>query len=149
MRKILFVYEEHYLELAIRNVQELLGFEQRVPENNTVSDLLAVLLMSSQVVNALLSQDQERDPQRLANRSSLFGPDSVSVNGLWTLVTLSRLDLQEPRTRHEALDRFLDILRTQGFVQDSGTVFPVSPSKGPHLSIREQMTVPTSEQAPN
>jgi hypothetical protein len=149
MRKLLLVYEERYLELAIRNVQELLGFEQRLSESNTVSDLLAVLLMSPQVVNELLSQEHECDLQRFADRNSLFGPDSVSVNGLWILVTLSRQDFQEPSTRNETLDRVLDILRTQGFVRDSGTVFPVSPSKGPHMSISEQMTVLKSEQPSN
>lgn len=149
MRKLLFVHEERYLELALRNVQEIMGFEQRLSEGNTVSDLLAVLLMSPQMVNKLLSQEQEADPQRFADRNSLFGPDSVSVNGLWILVTLSRQDFQEPSKRQEALDRVLNVLRTQGFVRDAGTVFPASPSKGPHMSISDQMTVLESEQPSN
>jgi hypothetical protein len=149
MRKLLFVHDERYLNHAIRNVQELLGLEHRLSEGKNVSDLLAVLLMSPQLVNELLSQEQEFDLPRLADRNSLFSPDSVSVNGLWILVTLSRLDLQEPRTRHEALDRVLDILQTLGFVQDSATVFPVSPSEEPYLSIREQMTFLKNEQPSN
>ena len=149
MRKLLFVHDQRYLDQAMRNVQEIFGLERRLSEGNTVSDLLAVLVMSPQAVNELLSQDQECDLPRLAGRNSLFGPDSVSVNGLWMLVTLSRQDFQKPRTRHEALDRILDILRTQGFVLDSGTFFTVSPSEEPHMFLREQMAFLKSEQPSN
>jgi hypothetical protein len=127
MRKLLLVHHERYLELAMRDVQDLLSFERRLTESNHVSDLLAVLLMSPQVINELLSPAQKCDQRCLGGQEALFGSDSVSVNGCWTLVTLNRHDFQEPRTREEALDRVLDILQTQGFVRDSGTVFRVIP----------------------
>jgi hypothetical protein len=135
MRKLLFVHEERYLELAIRNVQELLDFEQRLSESNTVSDLLAALLISSKVVNEFLSQKQYCDLSCLTDSNMLFGPASVSLNGVWILVTLLHEEFQEPRTRHEALDRVLDILRIQGLVRDSEKVFLAHPTKGPHMSI--------------
>ncbi len=146
MHKLLFVHEERFLDLAVRNVQELLAFEQRVPDRSSASDLLAVLLMSPRVVNELLSPEQDCDPQRFADRHSLFGPDSVSVNGRWILVTLSRPDVEEPGKRHEALDKVLDILRTQGFVRGSDQVFPVSTLGGQPLSIGEEIDDLRSEQ---
>ena len=135
MRKLLFVHEERYLEPAIRSVQELLSLERRISDGNTVSDVLAVLLMSSQVVNKLLSQEQACDLSRVTDSNVRFGSESVSLNGVWILVTLLHEEFQEPRTRHEALDRVLDMLRTQGLVRDSATVVPLPPSEEPQLSI--------------
>jgi len=132
MRKLLFVHEERYLELAIRNVQDLFGFEQRLAEGSRMSDLLAVLLMSFQVVNDLLSVGQTCDLQRFSEHDALFAPNSLSLNQCWTLVTLSRIDFQEPRSRDEALDRILDIIRTRGFVVAPVTVFRTPTSEGPH-----------------
>ena len=139
MRKLLFVHDEQHLELAIRNVQDFLDFEQRLTKGDAASDLLAVLLVCPDVVHELLLSEQECALRPSADGSPLFGSDSVSVNDIWTLVTLSHQNFQEPRTRHEALDRVLDILRTQGFVRDAATVFRISPSEEPHLLICEQM----------
>jgi hypothetical protein len=149
MRKLLFVHDEQYLELAIRNVQDLLGFEQRLADGNHVSDLLAVLLMSAEVFNELLSADHRCDLQRVTNHDELFRPDSISVNGRWTLVTLSHDDFQEPRTRRDAVDRFLALLRTQGILRDPGTVFRVSWSEEPHPLVCDYMHFLKSEQLPN
>ena len=139
MRRLLFVHEERYLEPALRNVQDLFGFEQRSAEGKRVSDLIAVLLMSSQVVDDLLSPGQTCDLQRVFHGDTLFGPDSISVNGRWTLVTLTGRDFQEPKTSDEAMNRVLDILLTQGFVLDPATVFRTSSAEELYLSVHERM----------
>jgi hypothetical protein len=149
MRRLLFVHDEQYLELAIRDVQDLFGFEQRLAAGNHVSDLLAVLLMSAEVFNELLSPDHRCDLRRVDIHDELFGPDSISVNGRWTLVTLSHDDFQEPRTRHDALDRFLNLLRTQGILRDPATVFHASWSEEPNTLVCGHAHFLESEQLPN
>jgi hypothetical protein len=145
MHKLLFVHEERYLDRLIRDVQELLEREYQLSGGSTICDLLAVLVMSPEVVHAILTPTQRCDLSRLEDRHSLFSPESVSVDGLWILVTLSRPDLEQPGTRHEALDRVLGVLRTQGFGLDSGKVFLVSPLEEPHLSHSGGLIRPTPE----
>lgn len=145
MRRLLFVHDERYLDRAFQSVQDLLAIERRLSKNNGGSDLLAVLLMSPSSVDLLLSQEQECEPPRLGDRNPLFNSDSVSVNGMWILVTLSHHDFLGPRKRNEALGRLLCILRTQGYVHDLATVFPVFPSDETEQSIREQVTFLRSE----
>ena len=134
------------LDRAIRNAQDLLDFEQRSAKGNAASDLLAALVLSPDVVHAILLAEQECALRPSADGSALFGSDSVSLNGIWTLVTLSRRDLQESMTRHEALDRVLDILQSQGFVHDAETVFRLSPCLERGLAIREPITFVKTEQ---
>ena len=129
MRKLLFVHEEQHVDHAHRSVQDLLDFGQRSARDNTASDLLAVLVLSPDVVHAILLAEQECALRPSPDGSPLFGSDSVSLSGVWTLVTLSRRDIQEPVTRNEALYRLLGTLQSQGFVQDPERCFSYLPAK--------------------
>ena len=149
MRKLLFVHEEQHVDRALRNVKNLLHFEQIGVQGSATSDLLAVVVLSLDIVHAILSAEQECALRPSSDGSAVFGPDSVSLNGIWTLVTLSRRDLQEPMTRNGALDRVLVTLQNQGFVQDWKTVFLLSPSQEHSLSIREPLASFKTEQPPN
>lgn len=140
MRKILLVQNECYLDRALQDVSNLIGFERRSTNKDGVVDLLAVILMSPSAIARLISEDQTCELSHLANSTPLFSPDSISVNGMWLLITVSQPDLLEPTARQEALGRILNILRSKGCVESLNTVFPAFPSEEVDESIAEQMS---------
>lgn len=140
MRKILLVHDERYLDRALQDVENLIGLQPQLASEDDVVDLLAVFLMPPSAIARLASEAQSCGPYRLANHNPLFSPESISVNGIWLLLTIYHPELLEPTARQEALSQLLNILRTKGYVENLAAVFPVFPSDENNAgSIGEQM----------
>ena len=126
MRRILFVHNRSHIDRAIADISSFFGIERRCASGSKASDLLAVIVMPSSYWPWLGPETQKLDP-RIATPTQipcLFLPESISVNGVWLLVTLSETELLTPTPRQEALSRALDVVRSKSS-KDLSLVFPV------------------------
>lgn len=110
MHKILLVHDESYLDRALRDVFRLIGYERQLMNKDEVLDLLAVILMPLSGDARVTSEVQTCELFCLANNAPLFSPDSVSVSGVWLLLTVSQSDPANSTKRQEALSRILNVL---------------------------------------
>jgi hypothetical protein len=83
MRKVLLVQNEQYLDRALQDVGGLMVFEQQHIGKEKQVDLLAVILLPTEAIGQLTSEQQTCDPLRFAGSATPFAYDSVSVNGVW------------------------------------------------------------------
>lgn len=146
MRKILFIHDEQCLPGALQDIQDLLNVECRL-FGGTTSDLLAILVMSHQLANSFLLQQEPHEIFDFTDGQRLFGLESVSMSGAWTLVTLAHPELTKCSKRNEALVLLLDVLQAQGNLHSLRTVFPVYSSEedelliGPPLPLANSISV--------
>lgn len=145
MRKILLVHNELYLERAVQDVVGLFGFEQPRARKDEVLDLLAVIVTPLPGDAHALSEDQTCGLGCLTNYAQLFSPESVSVSGIWLLVTVSPSDAADSTKRQEALSRILNVLQVKDGARKISAVIPVFPSEESQDSIAEQVTYLESE----
>jgi hypothetical protein len=140
MRKLLFVQSEYYLERALEDVGNLIQFEQQRMSGEDIFDLLAVILISPSTIALITSEQQTCDRLHLADSNPMFGPDSMSVNGMWLLLTVRQSELLEQTVRQVALSQILITLRTKGIIKNLADVFPVFSPKESESAIGEQMS---------
>ncbi|CAN5626239.1 hypothetical protein BH10ACI4_BH10ACI4_07580 [soil metagenome] len=139
MRKILLIQNEQYLDRALQDVCGLMTFEQQHIGKEKQVDLLAVILLPPDAMAQLTAEQQTCDLLRFAGSASPFACDSVSVNGVWLLLTVSQPDLPHHVSRQESLCRVLSLLRSNESVQRVSTIFPVFSPEEDERSIAEQM----------
>ncbi len=139
MRKVLLVYHEQYLDRALQDVGSLIALEQQQSGSNEQVDLLAVILLPPAAMVQLTSEQHTCDLLRFAGIATPFACDSVSLNGIWVLLTVSQQDLLQPVSRQESLSRVLSVLRNNECVQSGGSIFPVFPPEEDEESVAEQM----------
>jgi len=125
MRKVLFVQNEQYLDRALQDVGSLIAFEQQHIGKEKQVDLLAVILLQPEAMAQLTSEQQTCDLPGSAWSATPFACDSVSVNGIWLLLTVNQPYLPHQVSRQETLSRVLSVLQTNGYVKSRGTIFPV------------------------
>lgn len=136
MRKILFVHKETYVDRALKDVQKFFEVESR---HATESDLLAVIIMPVTVFAQLYPPGQERALTLVKPSTTLFGVQSMSINGIWTLLTINQPELLEPTSRQETLIRTLNIIREHGCLDNFQGIFPVFPAGESEEEIKTQM----------
>lgn len=139
MPKVLLVHKERYLDRALQDVGSLMAFEQQQISEDEPLDLLAVILLPPSSTAQLTSEDRTCELFCLADSTNLFTSDSVSVNGVWTLLTVRPPDVREPANRQELLSRVLSALQDTEFVLTMCAVFPVFSSEQDARLIWEQM----------
>lgn len=139
MRKVLLVQNEQYLDRALQDVGSLMAFEQRHIGKEKQVDLLAVILLSPEAMAQVIAEQPTCDLLRFARSATPFTCDSVSVNGVWLLLTIKQPDLPHHVSRQEALSQMLGFLRTNGYVQSMSTIFPVFSPEDDEWLIAEQM----------
>ncbi len=139
MRKVLLVQNEQYLDRALQDVGGLMAFEQQHIGKEKQVDLLAVILLPPEAMVQLTSEQHTCDLLGFAGSATPFACDSVSMNGIWLLLTVSQPDLPHYVSRQESLCRFLSVLRSNEYVQSGSSIFPVfSPEEDEEL-VAEQM----------
>lgn len=139
MRKILLVHNERYLDRALHDVLRLVGFEQQLRSQDEVLDLLAVILMPPSGDAHVASQVQTCELGWLTNDAQIFSLESVSVSGIWSLLTVSQSIMANSMKRQEALSRILKVLQVKEGVRNISAVIPVFPSNESQDSIAEQI----------
>lgn len=139
MRKVLFVKNEQYLDRALQDVGSFIAFEQQQIGKDKQVDLLAAILLPPEAMDQLTSEQQTCDLPGSAWSATPFACDSVSVNGIWLLLTVSQPHLPEHVSRQETLSRVLRALQTNGYVKSRCTIFPVFSPKDDERSAAEQM----------
>ncbi len=139
MRKVLLVQNEQYLDRALQDVGGLMAFEQQHIGKEKQVDLLAVILLPPEAMVQLTSEQQTCDLLGFAGSATPFACDSVSMNGVWLLLTVRQPDLTHHVSRQESLSQVLGVLRTNGYVKSMGTIFPVFSPEEDERSIAEQM----------
>ncbi len=139
MRRILLVQNEQYLDRALQDVGGLMTFEQQHIGKEKRVDLLAVILLPPEAMAQLTSEQHTCDLLGFAGSAKPFACDSVSVNGVWLLLTVSQPDLPHHVSRQESLCRVLSVLRSNECVQSGGSIFPVFPPEEDEESVAEQM----------
>lgn len=140
MRKVLLVQNEQYLDRALQDVGVLIAFEQQHIGEEKQVDLLAVILLPREAMAQLTSEHHTCDLRGSAESATPFVCDSVSMNGVWLLLTVIQPGLPQHVSRQEALSQVLSVLRTNGYVTSGGTIFPVFSPEEDERSIAEQMT---------
>lgn len=139
MRKILLVQNEQYLDRALQDVGSLMAFEQQHIGKDKQVDLLAVILLPPEAMAQLTSEQHTCDLLRFADSATPFACDSVSVNGIWLLLTIRQPGPAHHVSSQEALSQVLGVLRTNGYVTNGGIIFPVFSPEVDERSIAEQM----------
>ncbi len=139
MRKVLLISNEHYLDRALQDVYSLMAFEQQQIGKDEQVDLLAAILLQPSAIAQFTSGEQTCECHCLAFSTTPFTSDSVSVNGVWLLLTVSQPDLPYNVSRQESLSRLLSALRTKEWVQSESTIFPVFSPEEDERSVAEQM----------
>jgi hypothetical protein len=139
MRKVLLVQNEQYLDRALQDVGGLIAFEQQQIGKDKQVDLLAVILLPLATMAQLTSEQRTCDLLRPAGSATPFACDSVSLNGVWLLLTVREPDLPHHVSRQESLSRLLRIVRNNECVQRVSTIFPVFSPEQDERSIAEQM----------
>lgn len=140
MRKILLVQDERYLKRALQDVENLIDCQERSASEDDVVDLLAVLPMPPSAMAHLTSDEHFCESCGSANRNLLFSAESISVSGIWLLLTIGHPELLEPTAREEALSQIVNILQTRGWIENLAAVFPVFPAaQNSGESIGKQM----------
>jgi hypothetical protein len=139
MRKILLIQNEQYLDRALQDVCGLMTFEQKHIGKEQQVDLLAVILLPPDAVAQLIVEQQTCDLLRFAGSASPFACDSVSVNGVWLLLTVSQPDLPHHVSRQESLSRVLRFMRYNKCLQGGSSILPVFSPEEDGRSIAEQM----------
>ncbi len=136
MRRILLVQNEQYLDRALQNVGGLMTFEQQHIGKEKQVDLLAVILLPPE---AMAQITHACDLLGFAGSATPFACDSVSVNGVWLLLTVNQPVLPQHVSRQESLSRVLSFLRSNECVQSGGSIFPVFSPEEDEESVAEQM----------
>lgn len=139
MRKVLLVQNERYLDRALQDVGSLIAFERQQIGKDEQVDLLAVILLQPSAIAQLTSGEQTCERFRVDDSATPFASHSVSVNGVWLLLTVSQPDLPQPVSRQESLSRVLSVLRAKERVQSVSTIFPVFSPEEDERSVAEQM----------
>ena len=139
MRKILLIQNEQYLDRTLQGVCGLMTFEQKHIGKEKQVDLLAVILLPPDAMAQLNAEQQTCDLLCFAGSASPFACDSVSVNGVWLLLTVSQPDLPHHVSRQESLSRVLRFMRNNKCLQGGSSIFPVFSSKEDGRSIAEQI----------
>lgn len=139
MRKILLIQNEQYLDRALQDVGGLMTFEQQHIGKEKQVDLLAVILLPPDAMAQLTSEQQTCDLLRSAGSATPFACDSVSVSGVWLLLTVSQPEPPHHVSRQESLSQVLSALRSNGCVQSGVSIFPVFPPEEVERSVGEQM----------
>lgn len=139
MRKVLLVQNEQHLDRALQDVGGLIAFEQQQIGKDKQVDLLAVILLPASAMAQLTSAQQTCDLLCFAGSDTPFACDSVSVNGIWLLLTVSQPDLPHHVSRQESLSRVLSVLRNNECVQSVSTIFPVFSPEDDDRSIADQV----------
>jgi hypothetical protein len=145
MRKILLIQNEQYLDRALQDVCGLMTFEQQHIGKEKQVDLLAVILLPPDAMAQLTAEQQTCDLLRFAGSASPFACDSVSVNGVWLLLTVSKPDPPHHVSRQESLSRVLRFMRNNKCLQGGSSIFPVFSPAEDGRSIAEQMAYLKSE----
>lgn len=127
MRRILFIDQERYLDRALRDAIRLFDVEGRYAGEDGASDLLAVVALPLAEVLCAFSETQTCDPFDSTHTQTVphFSRESISVNGVWLLLTICQPDLLDPTPRHETLSQTLKTLKNRGCFQNPPVVFPV------------------------
>lgn len=139
MRKVLLVQNEQYLDRALQDVGGLMAFEQQHIGNDKQVDLLAVILLPPEAIAQLTSEQQTCDPLRFAGIATPFACDSVSVNGVWLLLTIRQPGPAHHASRQESLSRVLRFMRNNKCLQRGSYIFPVFPPEEYGRLVAEQM----------
>lgn len=139
MRKVLLVQNEKYLDRALQDVSDLITVEQQHTGKERQCDLLAAIVLPSALAAQLTSEQQTCDFLRLRGSAAPFACDSVSVNGVWLLLTVSQPELPHHISRQESLSRVLWALRSSGCIQSGVSIFPVFPPGADEEFVAEQM----------
>jgi hypothetical protein len=145
MRKILLVHNESYLDRALEDALYLIGYERQRTSKNEVLDLLAVILTPLSGDGSFTSEDQTVELSCLTDDTRFFNPDSVSVSGIWLLLTINQSDLADSTERQEALTRILNVLRVKEGVRRISAVMPIFSAEESERSVAEQMAYLESE----
>jgi hypothetical protein len=87
----------------------------------------------------LISEQQTCDLLSFPWSVTTFACDSVSVNGIWLLLTVSQPDLPHLVSRQESLSRVLRFMRNNKCIQGESSIFPVFSPEEDGRSIAEQM----------
>jgi len=139
MRKILLVQKDEYRDRALQDVDSLIAFEQQHIGKNDQVDLLAVIVGPLSILSQLAARDQTCGHFASSDGEPTLTSDSVSVNGVWQLLTLSQMDASGPITRQESLSRVLNVLSERQDVQRVSSIFPAFSSDDDEQSVAEQM----------
>lgn len=139
MRKVLMIEDESHLEHALEDVLSLFRFLAGEFEHDPIADLLAVIVMPAETKEYCAWSFQTCDVVEIPSCNRLFSVESVSVDGVWSLLTLNRADLLEPTPRHTSLDRILTSLREDQYASGIARVYPVFPYEEPFDSVSEQL----------
>jgi hypothetical protein len=114
-------------------------FEQQHIGKEKQVDLLAVILLPPAAMDQFTSEQQTCDLLRFAGSATPFAYDSVSVNGVWLLLTVSQPDLPHHASRQASLSRVLSVLRNNECVPSWSAIFPVFSPEENEESVAEQM----------
>jgi hypothetical protein len=133
------IQNEQYLDRALQDFCGLMTFEQQHIGKEQQVDLLAVILLPPDAMAQLTAEWQTCDLLRFASSASPFACDSVSVNGVWLLLTVRQPDLPHHVSRQESLSRVLRFMRNNKCLQGGISIFPVFSPEEDGSSIAEQM----------
>lgn len=127
MYRILFIHDESYMDRALRQVTGLFNVERRCVDKSKASDLLAVIVLPIAEMPGVLSMGQtcSQVSETHGQTFSVFRPDSISLSGVWLLLTISEPQLLSPMPRYKVLSQALNILENRGCFRTRPLVFPV------------------------
>lgn len=145
MRKILLVHNERFLDRALEDALCLMGYERERTSKREILDLLAVIVTPLSGDGRFTSDDQTVRLSCLTHDPRVFSPDSVSVSGIWLLLTINQSGLADSTERHEALTRILNGLQMKEGVRRISAVMPVFSAEESEGSVAEQMACLESE----
>lgn len=126
MRKVLLVHKEQYVDQAVKEALRLLGYERRRTSRYEVLDLLGVLVMPFTSDLFFAPKSITHGPDFVEAHTGVFSHESVSVNGIWLMLTINPLDPADAIQRHEALSRAIRALNTQERGHPIEAVIPIS-----------------------
>ena len=146
MHKILLVHDERYLDRALEDVLRLLELERQLTRQEKLPDLLAVILTPLTTNSRIDPQDRMCEPGCLTNHVQFFSPESVTVNGIWSLLTISQEATAVSTRRHETLSRILNVLQHKEGSLEINAVIPVFASEESYDSMAAQIAYLESRQ---
>lgn len=146
MARLLVIHDEAFLELAIQSAGNFIQFEERHSSKEHVSDLLAVIVMPRSAAPSLHSDLPPCEPATSTNGNCrhLRNLESISLDGLWLLITIDHPDLLDPLPRQEALVQSLSAFRVQRCFDTGGKVFPIIPHSHDEISSYDFTLLQTS-----
>jgi len=129
MHRLLVIHDEALLYKALQDVGALFQYESH---RSITSDLLAVIVMPKPGMDRLFPEDHSQ---------ALFDLESVSLEGVWLLLTISPSVFPESASREQSLVKLLDLLRSRKCFESGAKVLPVLPWQEGSGAVTDNLTL--------